>query len=184
MPGPNALVAGDLTSKGFRRRSHGSTVLIRSRRISEWLVNDVAAVADEVPEKHDPVIRPLTRLCGLRQVTRKGNPIACLNLAYLFPAGAGQQPVLERRAERSTAGELYLEHRPAADLPHLVGSRAHQALAFIDRPDLGSLPHELGDRHATPVSEVDQRVSWHTLPKVRHYGALMLPLLDAAVQLR
>jgi|SRR6185503_10177495 len=102
----------------------------------------------------------------------------------LYPSLSAEEAVIPRRANRPPACDLDSKDGPTPDLPDSVRPRAGQSLSIVYRPDFGLGAHEVADRHPPAVRQTHQRVAWDAFSKVRHHGPLVLPLLDAAIELR
>ena len=88
------------------------------------------------------------------------------------------------RTHVATGGEPHLPDRTGAHRPHPIGPSRHDLALWGHRPHLRRGPDELCDRNASSIRELDQRVAGHTLPEIRELGALVLPALGVAVELR
>src|SRR5271170_157552 len=132
VPGANwGFIAGHATSKRFGGATYGATVLFGGGRVTQRLVHQIAAVADEMTQQHEPVSGPTLCLHRFRQAAREREAIARLECAHGRPACSSQQPMLRRRPNRPAARELDFEYRPTADFPDLVGSRTGETLLFV-----------------------------------------------------
>src|SRR5688500_14779956 len=64
----------------FRGFTYRRAVCFRRSGIEQWLMLDVAAVANEMSEQHQAMIRPFVRLGRLRHAPRQCQPVALLDL--------------------------------------------------------------------------------------------------------
>ena len=185
VPGANwGLIAGHATSERFGGAAYGAAVLFGSGRVTQRLVHQITALANQMTQQHEPVSRPTLRLHRFRQAARECEALTRLECAHGCPACSGQQPVFRGRPNRPAAGELHFAYRAATHFPDRVGSRTNKTLLFVNCPDFGLRPHQTRDRHATPVGQAYQRLPGHAFTQIRHNRFLVLALLDRTVQLR
>src|ERR1700722_294142 len=125
---PGAFGASPPAAEGFGCRANCIAIVLRSGGVPQRLVDDVAAIAHEVPQKHQPVIRPILRPGWLGDPARKRHPVTDFQRAHGFPARPGKNAVLMRGTQGAATGELHLVNRPLAHLPDLVRPRSYQSL--------------------------------------------------------
>lgn len=76
MPGTGVFVASDAAAEHLRGAAHRGTVLLRARRVTQWLVHWVAAITDEMSEQDEPVVWPTSRLGRFGEAPRKRESVA------------------------------------------------------------------------------------------------------------
>src|SRR3974390_2729691 len=92
--------------------------------------------------------------------------------------------MLCRGPNRPATGEAYLEDRFHTHGPYAVRSGRHDLSVLRDRHDLRRRADEVPDRDTSAIGQDHERLTRHTLAKVRHHWALVGTLFERAVQLR
>lgn len=80
-------------AEGHGGVAYGIAVGLRRRRIAQRLMRKIAAVADEVPEQYDRVVRPRLRRCRLRNLAGQRDAGAGGDFRERSPSVAGQYAV-------------------------------------------------------------------------------------------
>ena len=95
------------------------------------------------------------------------------------------QTMLRRSPDRAAACELDVEYlffgppsKPRSD------RGTDHAVRCIDSPNLRRGPNEVGDGNTAPIREANERVARDALAQIGHNRLFVVPLLDAAIQLR
>ena len=166
-------------------RAHHLATGLRGCRISHRLVLRIAAIADQMREQGDAVIRPLLGTCPAPAISAplRADPRAADHPpaasrrnstadAYRSPGSCGRSPASIRRP-----ASCQLSRRDPT-------WRSVSRPSWAHRHDFGRLPHELPDRHPSAVRQAHQRVTGDALTQIRHNRFLVLALLHTAIQLR
>src|SRR5437660_8683176 len=118
MPGPPPCVtlhlALELLTGGL---GDNRTVRLRARRVPQRLVNEIAAIADEVPEQRDLAFRPGLDERRLRELPGERETISDRQPAHRRPTTACEKSVLRRRTYRPSAGRADRQDGSAAHAP-------------------------------------------------------------------
>ena len=129
VPGATARVAvHDAAELPAGRLGDDAAVLLGGRRVAQRLVYEVAAVADEVAQQGEPMLRPSRGARRLRQAASDGQPRSRFEILDPHPAGGAQQAVTPCGADTPAAREAHVEHRSSPDLPDPVARRANDTL--------------------------------------------------------
>src|SRR5712692_1461564 len=87
LPSADRLLRVDLGVELFdRHRSDDASILFRARRVSEWLVHQVASVTYQLPQQSETTIRPVV-VCGwLGHSSHDRDPVISAKFADFAPS--------------------------------------------------------------------------------------------------
>ena len=184
MPAPRPACRVTVEPNARCRGRDGFAVLVRSGRVAERLMRQVAAVADEMAEQHDRVFGPVDRRRRLRNASRKRKPISGREVSSArvqpFPASslcsactAASFPLRAQCARRDAC--------PTDHTLSLAPPRSRRCSSIARRPGESPRANESasdGHRSGKPACRP------YAFAQIRHHRPLVRPLLQRTIELR